>query len=119
MFTGWKLSKDSQDMLMLKFPPKFPDVFAHHITYMFGKNSEVPNDSDDIKVVGVCETDTIQCLIIKIDGTTVRPDSGTYHITWSIDKSKGAKPVDSNNAIKTNGFQSVADTPIKCIAKRF
>lgn len=79
-----------------------PDLLGHHITYMFGADSVVPPEAK-IFVVGECITDKVQCFVVEIDGSIVRKDGKIYHLTWSIDKSKGAKPVDSNSALMS-GF---------------
>ena len=46
----------------------------------------------------------IQALVCEVDGTTKRPDGGTYHITWSLDPEKFA-PVDSNELILHNRYK--------------
>ena len=93
------------------YPPKHPDFLGHHITFMFGKGATTPPQAK-INLIGYCLTDKVECFVAEVNGSMVRPDGGVYHLTWSIDKSKGAKPVHSNAAIENNGFQHL-DDPIE------
>lgn len=119
MYTGWLIEESSIKKLKNLYSNVHPDFIGHHITYMFGKDSEMPPEVS-INVVGQCITDKIQCFVVEIDGKVVRPDGAIYHITWSIDRSKGAKPVDSNTAIRENGFEHfVVPIPIKGTPTKF
>lgn len=104
MYSGWLISDKSLQKLKNLYAPVHPDFIGHHVTFMFGKGSEMPPEAE-INVIGQCITDKVQCVVVEIDGKVVRPDSGIYHLTWSIDRSKGAKPVDSNKAIEEHGFE--------------
>lgn len=108
MYTGWSLNESSIKQLENLFAPVHPDFLGHHITYMFGNDSVKP-EAADIKVIGHCVTDKVQCFVVEVNGSLVRPDGNFYHLTWSIDRSKGAKPVDSNEAIKVNGFDHITE----------
>ena len=44
----------------------------------------------------VTDHDKIEALLATVSCNHVRPDGGFYHITHSLDRSKGAKPVHSN-----------------------
>ena len=103
-YTAYVLKKKSRNQLFQKFPPKFPEKIAHHITKQFGVPSNTPHPSmpKSIKVVGYASNDKIEALIVEINGSTQRPGGGTYHITLSLDREKGAKPVHSNNLIQNN-----------------
>ena len=110
MYTGWAIDEKSVNALKQKFAPAHPDFLGHHITYQFGNSATVPAAAE-IKVIGHCLTDKVQCLVVEVNGSVVRPDGAIYHLTWSIDRSKGAKPVDSNKAIMEYGFEHL-DKPI-------
>lgn len=98
MYTSYTLSDTSRDDLLLRFPPKFKKVIAHHITYEFGveKGSRLPPPSI-INVVGYnCDCAGIEVLIASVDGTILRThNGGVYHITWSLDPDV-FKPKDGN-----------------------
>lgn len=90
-YTGWLLPEDTREKLLVTIPPAYPNVKAHHVTLEYG----VPPDTDPPLeqrgfVVGFADDGKgIQALVVEIGGTTTRPDGETYHITWSIDESKG------------------------------
>jgi hypothetical protein len=48
--------------------------------------------------------------VVRIGGSTDRPDGGTYHITWSLAEGRDAK--ESNDVIAARGWQPV-DPPIE------
>jgi hypothetical protein len=104
MYSGWILSDASKTQLTNIFGQAHPDLIAHHITYMFGRDAKMPPEAV-IKLVGRCVDDKIECFVAEVNGSVVRDDGEIYHITWSIDRSKGAKPVDSNKAIANIGFE--------------
>jgi len=119
MFSGWKLGDSSRDTLENIFGVAHPKKIAHHITYMFGPDSVKPKDAK-IYVIGHCITDKIECFVVEVDGSLVRPDGKTYHITWSLDPQKGAKPVDSNEALEKFGFVHIKEKIlIQCEPKVF
>lgn len=106
MYSGWSLTDSTVNQLKKLYAPVHPDFLGHHITYMFGDDSVKP-EAATVKVIGHCVTDKVQCFVVEVNGSLLRPDGNFYHLTWSIDRSKGAKPVDSNAAIKTNGFDHI------------
>ena len=101
MYTGYEIDQDSRSKLAQLYPPKYPNFMGHHITEAFGvKDGSVPEQPQQILVVGYINNgEDVEGFVVEIDGTTARPDGGTYHLTWSIDRSKGAKPVHTNNHV--------------------
>lgn len=113
MYIGLVLNNQNREALNQRFPPKYSDFIGHHITLEFGvhKNAELPPQPKNVQVIGYADDgDSIEALVVSIDGVSERPDGGTYHITWSLDRSKGRKPVDSNKLL-TKGYQRL-DNPI-------
>lgn len=120
-YTGWEITGHSRSELMSAFPPMFSDVIGHHITHEFGVRSDgpIPSDDVDIQVVGyACDEDGLEALVVSIDGSTERPDGKTYHITWSLDRGAGFKPVHSNNLI-SEGWSPVNPINISATARFF
>jgi len=117
-YTAFVLSNKSRSEILNRFPPKFPDVIAHHITENPGVAKEhyyTPNPAD-IKVVGYACDDSLEAIVVEVNGDTKRPKGGTYHITLSLDRSQGRQPRHSNDVIKNNGWTptmsfSVETTP--------
>lgn len=102
MYTGYEIDPDSRSKLASLYPPKNPRFMGHHITEAFGvKDGSVPEQPKSITIVGHInnEENGVEGFIVEIDGTTARPDGGTYHLTWSLDPEKGAKPVHTNNHV--------------------
>ena len=113
MYTGWELDRDTRDLLLLMFPPLFPDVIAHHITLTYGVGADaVPPPNVEADVVGVASGDGVQALVVSVDGSVVRPDKGIFHITWSIDRSAGRKPVDAKLLLDKHVWRTLSPYPI-------
>ena len=114
MYTAHVLDKKSRRELAKVFPPKYPEFVGHHITLKFGVPKDAPNPRPAIvKVVGYADDgEGLEALVVEVDGKTVRPDGGIYHITWSLDRSKGKKPVHSNELVKRQGHELDETYPI-------
>jgi hypothetical protein len=100
--------------LMLSFEPAYSKVIGHHITVQFGvpADTKVPAPAK-IRVKGMVDSgDGIQALVCEVDGTTKRPDGGTYHITWSLEPDKYA-PKDSNDLILHNTYKMIIPIDIE------
>ncbi len=58
--------------------------------------------------------------MVTIDGTADRPDGSTFHITWSLDKSKGRSARESNDLLKERGWTTFEQpVPVKVEPARF
>jgi hypothetical protein len=121
-YTGWLLPDQARHKLLAMFPPLFPEVVAHHITYEFpAKPMSILPSATEAQVFGYA-TDgvSLECLVVAIEGTTERPDGKTYHITWSLDREKGGRPFKSNLVLARQGFERVyPPITIPIIPQRF
>jgi hypothetical protein len=102
MYTAYLLTKKSRQKLEYLFPPKYPDFIGHHITERFGvgPDAEAPDDPVLVQVVGYIDNgEGVEGFLVEIDGASERPSGGKYHITWSIDRNKGFKPVNTNDYV--------------------
>ena len=101
MYTGYEIEAGSRQKLASLFPPKYPNFMGHHITEAFGiKDGSVPEQPQKFTVVAHIDNgEDVEGFVVEVDGSSDRPDGGTYHLTWSIDRSNGAKPVHTNNHI--------------------
>jgi hypothetical protein len=103
---GWKLDGEQRSWLLNLFSSAYPDVIADHVTLSSGTDKKRPPKDTNAEVVGQVDDGAgVQAFVVRIDGTTDRPDGSTYHITWSIDRSKGRNARDSNDVIRTHGWQ--------------
>ena len=113
-----EVEESSRDNLLKHFPPKYHEVIAHHITYKGPKNN-IPTDKDNFEVVGYTDDGVgLEAVVVAINGDTTRLDGNLYHITLSIDRSKGYKPVHSNDVIKETGFENISP-PMRINIKKF
>ena len=105
--TGWKLAKEDRERLLARFPPKYDEVVADHVTLKVGGTQLPP--TPEARVVGRAEDESLECLVVELDGTTDRPDGSTYHITWSL--GPGREAVESNDVLRDKGWTPI-DRPI-------
>ena len=120
--TGWKLEEEERRLLLERFPPRWPDVLADHITLDAQARAQDPLPvARKAEIVGnISDGAGLEAMVVTIDGTTARPDGSSYHITWSIDRSRGRKPVESNQVIAVRGWHPlVKPIPIRIIPARF
>lgn len=105
---GWKINSRDRNELLRRFPPRYDNVVADHIT--FGKSAGLTlPDVPVAEVVGIADDgEGVQALVAELSGTTERPDGSTYHITWSL--ADGRKAVESNDVIKTYGWDHSGET---------
>lgn len=98
MYTGYEIEPGSRQKIMDLFPPKYPDFLGHHITEQFGvKDGEAPPQPKRVLLIGYIDNgEDVEGFLVEVDGEVNRPSGGKYHLTWSIDRSKGAKPVHTN-----------------------
>lgn len=121
MYYAYVLNEESRNQILKNIGHHFNDVICHHITYAFGVNTDFipPTAPNSIKIIGWrLDTDLhVECLVVSIDGNIKRPDGKIFHITLSLDKSKGAKPVDSNKALEKKWVQIKSPFEINAIGK--
>jgi len=114
--TGWKLAKEDRERLLARFPPKYDEVVADHVTLKIGGTQLPP--TPEAKVVGRAEDESLECLVVELDGTTDRPDGSTYHITWSL--GPGREAVESNDVLGDKGWTPIdRQIPIELQPARF
>jgi hypothetical protein len=110
--TGWKLPRGDRERLLQRFPPRYGNVIADHVTLRTGATAETPLPrKPDAEVVGRADDGrSLECLVVELNGTTSRPDGSTYHITWSL--GSGRKARESNDVLRDRGWEPLR-APIK------
>ncbi len=103
--TGWKLPADEREALLARFPPKYGNVIANHVTLRVGADASTPLPrKPDARVVGRADDgESLECLVVELDGTTDRPDGSIYHITWSLGPGRMAR--ESNDVLRDIGWE--------------
>jgi hypothetical protein len=118
--TGWKLNADERAALLERFPPKYENVVADHVTLRTGATPSTPLPrKPDARIVGRADDGRgVECLVVELDGTTDRPDGSTYHITWSL--GPGRKARESNEVLRDQGWEALpASIPVELEPARF
>ena len=114
-YSAYVLTSGSRLAVLERFPPKFSDVICHHVTERFGvhgSSERIPAPAE-IKVVGYTSDSSLEALVVTVNGNSIRPDGLVYHITLSLDRLKGRKPVDSNRVITLAGWCAVEPLSIE------
>lgn len=108
---GWLLDPDQRMELLQQFPPRYPRVIAHHVTLQTRAHgiADLPSERTG-EIVGRADDGRgVEALVVRIGGTTDRPDGSTYHITWSL--ADGRTPKESNTVIAEHGWSAI-DLPM-------
>jgi hypothetical protein len=105
--TGWKLQRDEREALLQQFPPRYADVIADHVTLRTGTTPQTPLPrKPEARIVGRADDgESLECMVVELDGTTDRPDGSTYHITWSL--GPGRKARESNEVLRDQGWKAL------------
>ena len=103
--TGWKLPPEEREQLLARFPPKYANVIADHVTLRTDATSATPLPRKaDARVVGRADDgESLECLVVALGGTTDPPDGSTYHITWSLGPGREAR--ESNDLLREQGWE--------------
>jgi hypothetical protein len=118
-FIGWELDRAQRDELLKRFPPRYAEAVADHVTLKFGDaKAQLPTETGG-EIVGVADDGKgVQAMVVRIGGTTDRPDGSTYHITWSLGPGRKAK--ESNDVIAARGWSAIEPSvPIKLAPKSY
>ena len=109
--TGWKLPQSEREPLLQRFPPKYENIIADHVTLRVGATLQTPLPrKPEARIVGRADDGkSLECLVVELDGTTDRLDGSTYHITWSL--GPGRKARESNDVLRDQGWDYLP-TPI-------
>lgn len=118
---GWKLDRSQREQLLERFPPRYPNIIADHVTLMSNADTEPLPEPVEAAIVGHADDhDSLEAMVVMIDGKTGRPDGSVFHITWSLDKSKGRQARESNDLLNDRGWTAIGDLiPIDLEPARF
>lgn len=110
---GWRLDPAERRSLLQRFPPTYDHIVADHVTLAtkVGAGAPLPAETGGRIVGRADDGNGVEAMVVEIAGTTDRPDGSTYHVTWSLDRAKGRRAVESNDVIRDRGWQRL-DTPM-------
>lgn len=113
---GWKIDRADRARLLARFPPRYAQTVADHVT--FGRTDKAPQmpDARHATVIGRADDgEGVEALVVEVCGTSDRWDGSTYHVTWSL--GPGREAVESNQVIAESGWQPVAGAPTIGLAR--
>jgi hypothetical protein len=117
---GWKLDRKQREELLRRFPPRYRDAIADHVTLQTNAATQPLPDPVEGAIVGRADDgDSLEAMVVTIDGKTGRPDGSVFHITWSLDKSKGRRPRESNDLLKDRNWHALELIPVRLEPARF
>lgn len=108
MTIGWKIEPDCRELLLERFPPRYGKVVADHVTRraVHKANTAPPPPIANARIVGrIDDGQGVEALVVALDGSTVRPDGGTWHITWSLSEGRAAR--ESNDLLAAKPWEPI------------
>ena len=100
---GWKLDRGQRAELLQQFPPRYPNVDADHVTFRRAPPDGPLPDEAEAEIVGRADDGAgVEAMVVRLNGTTDRPDGSTWHITWSL--AEGRRAQESNDVIAARGW---------------
>ena len=109
---GWKLDRDVRARLLQRFPPKYPSVIADHVTLQSDARHQPLPPHVETRITGRADDgDSLEAMVVMVDGSTDRPDGSVFHITWSLDRRKGRQAKESNDLLKDRQWEEF-DEPV-------
>lgn len=122
MTTGWKLDRGQREELLARFPPRYPQAMADHVTLLSnqagGATADPPDPAEDPRIVGHADDGSgVEAMVVAIAGSTERPDGRTWHITWSLSEGRMAK--ESNDVIAKRRWSDLDGGPLRLTPARW
>jgi hypothetical protein len=116
---GWLLNGEDRANLLQRIAPAYSRVVAHHVTLKAeAAEDERAPAAQDAAIIGLAnDGEGVQAAVVRLNGTTRRPDGGVYHITWSL--APGRRAVESNAVIAQHGWTPLAPVEIGLTVGRF
>lgn len=118
---GWKLDRGQRDELLRRFPPRYHDAIADHVTLRSNAKGDPLPPPVEARIVGYADDgDSLEAMVVTVNGTADRPDGSIFHITWSLDEAKGRRARESNQLLKERGWRELDEAiPVQIEPARF
>lgn len=92
------LSARDREILIRRFEPAHPLVYAHHVTLAYRPGPEqmprigaiLRRPLRTVTVTGLHRETETDLLLLAVDGETHRPDGVPYHLTLSVERTREA-----------------------------
>ena len=100
---GWKLNRDQRQRMLERFPPRYAEAVADHVTLETGAEAKPLPPEVHAQILGRADDGKgVEAMVVSLDGSTDRPDGSTFHITWSLGSGRRAR--ESNDVIRDRGW---------------
>jgi hypothetical protein len=116
---GWKLDRGERTQLLERFPPRYDEPVADHVTLETNAESKPLPPELRAEIVGRADDGGgVEAMVVALDGSTDRPDGSTFHVTWSLGPGRRAR--ESNDVIRERGWTDLeAPVPVTITPARF
>ena len=116
---GWKLDRGDRERLLERFPPRYVQSVADHVTLETEAHSKPLPPETEARIVGRADDGQgVEAMVVALGGSTDRPDGSTFHITWSLEPGRRAK--ESNDVIREYSWTDLDEpVPITIAPARF
>ncbi len=116
---GWKLDRGERAALLQRFPPRYDEPVADHVTLETDAESKPLPPDITAEIVGRADDgEGVEAMVVALGGSTDRPDGSTFHITWSL--AKGRRARESNDVIREHRWTALAEpVPVAIEPARF
>ena len=117
---GWKVDRAERAALLERFPPRYPEAVADHVTLATDAERQPLPGEVEARIIGHADDGAgVEAMVVALDGSTDRPDGSTFHITWSLDKARGRRAVESNDVLR-RGWDALGEAiPVTLTPARF
>lgn len=94
-YIAFVLQAESREEVLHRFPSRFEEIRAEHVTYLYGVNANTAMPAAGVLTVLAYVSDqSLEALIVSFNGETIRPDGSIFHLTLS--KAAGRRSLESN-----------------------
>ena len=116
---GWKLDRGDREQLLERFPPRYAQPVADHVTLETDAQSKPLPAQTEARILGRSDDgEGVEAMVVALGGSTDRPDGSTFHITWSLKPGRRAR--ESNDVIREHRWTAFdAPVPITITPARF
>ena len=106
---GWKLDRSEREQLLRRFPPRYSETVADHVTLEPGEGPLPPEVS--AAIVGRADDGAgVEAMVVSIDGATDRPERPGNVEGRAVGPGRRAK--ESNRVLRDRRWTPLAPVPV-------
>ena len=115
---GWRIDRGEREGLLRRFPPRYANIVADHVTYGRVPLPELPFHACAVLIGRADDDGGVEAMVVRLGDSHERPSGGIYHITWSLGEGRRAK--ESNDVIARLGWTAIdLPMPVRLIPSRW